>query len=266
MPDHSILASNISGINRLTAAEKRAAYSLLIPPELVSRFKLNPFYFDQNGIDLLTLHCKPGNSSAEMKLFHQAGFPDPILYGQVADTINGQVHVLLYVLNDPDSPRFDVDRMPDGSETKFGTLKRNLPAEISALEYGLAPGQIRRGLRLLGSAIQAFERFVAALGQDLFFTEPLYYHNAIIFERYGFAYQKGKKLMERIHTGFSEEGDLKSLLDGSTPFRQMDASERIRLRSWAIHDNILGEPFTGVTMYKYVGKSAGLNTSRWLNW
>ena len=86
----------------------------------------------------------PGNPSVEMSLFHEANFPDPILYGHLTDTMNGQVHVLLYILNDPGSERFDVDRMPDGRPTKFGTLIRNLAAEAAALEAGLAPGQVRR--------------------------------------------------------------------------------------------------------------------------
>jgi hypothetical protein len=66
--------------------------------------------------------------------------------------------------------------------------------------------------------------------------------------------------MERIQQGFSEKGDLLKKLDNSTPFRRPEAAQSIRLRSWAIHDGILGEPFNNVTMYKYVGKSAAINT------
>jgi hypothetical protein len=67
----------------------------------------------------------------------------------------------------------------------------------------LSPGQVRRGLRLLAPAIETFEQFVASLGHDMYFVEPLYYHNAVIFERYGFTYQMGRRLMERIESGFS---------------------------------------------------------------
>lgn len=261
-----IEASTISSVNRLPFSEKRRIYSLLIPPEIFDRFHLNPFLFDTEGNDLLRLNCPPGSSSAEMELRHRVDFQDPILYGHITDTLNGQIHILLYILNDPTSPRFDVDRLPDGTPTKFGILCRNVEAEIAAMEYGLAPGQVRRGLRLLGSAIKAFERFVQALGQDLYFAEPLYYHNAVLFERYGFAYAKGRKLMERIQSGFAPGGDLLARLDNSNPFRRPEAAGSIRLRSWAIHDNILGEPFTGVTMYKKVGKMAGVNTSGDCKW
>lgn len=256
----------VRGINSLPPKEKRKVYTRLIPTELLERFQLAPGLINPAGEDLLTLNCPTSSSLAEMALFHQVGFPDPVLYGQITDTLNGQIHVLLYILNDPISPRFDVDRLPDGTPTKFGTQYRNLEAEIAAKRFGLAPGQIRRGLRLLGSAIQAFEGFVVSLGHDLYFAEPLYYHNAIIFERYGFAYAKGRRLMQRLQDGFSTSGDLTARLDGSTPFRFPEAAHSIRLRSWALHDNLLGEPFTGVTMYKRIGVLADLNTSSDCAW
>ena len=252
--------ASIGSINQLPFPEKRAIYLRLIPPPLLQRFRLSPFLYDAEGRDLVHLRCPAGSSTVEMAVYHQYGFPDPVLFGHLTDTLNGRIHVLLYILNDPDSPRFDVDRLPDGTPTRFGTLTRNLEAEEAAMRYGLAPGQVRRGLRMLGEAIRTFETFVQSLGHDLFFAEPLYYHNAVLFERYGFAYQSGRALMERIERGFAPGGDLRAKLDGSTPFRQPEAVGSIRLRSWAIHDGILGEPFTGVTMYKRVGQQAGVRT------
>jgi hypothetical protein len=66
--------------------------------------------------------------------------------------------------------------------------------------------------------------------------------------------------MVRIQEGFQPGGDLRMRLDGSTPFRRPEAAESIRGRSWAVHDGILGEPFTGVTMYKRVAAHAGVDT------
>ena len=258
--------STISGINLLPGPEKREIYSRLIPPELLERFAINPALRDDQQRDLLTLNAPAGSTTAEMSLWHQYGFADPILYGDITNSLTGQVHVLLYVLNDPDSPRFDVDRMPDGRPTRFGIFCRNLEAEEAALTYGLAPGQVRKGLRMLGEAIRAFEHFVASLGHQLFFTEPLYYHNAIIFEHYGFAYQHGRQQMEHIQTGFEPAGELRAQLDGSTPFRQPQAAGSVRLRSWALHDGLLGEPYTNVTMYKEIGKNAGVNTCPGCHW
>ena len=256
----------IFNINNLAVQEKREIYSRLIPPELFERFKLPPDLVDSQSHDLLQLHSYANTSSTEMAVYHQFGFVDPVLFGHISDTINGQIHVLLYILNDPISPRFDVDCLPNGIPTRFGTQHRNLPAEIAAMEYGLAPGQVRRGLRLLGNAIKSFENFVASLGHEVYFTEPLHYHNAILFEKYGFTYEKGRRLMNRIQSGFGEGGDLLATLDHSTPFRRPEAADSIRLRSWAIHDGILGEPFTDVTMYKWIGKSAGVDTCPGLSW
>ncbi|MCC7118804.1 MAG: hypothetical protein IT310_09785 [Anaerolineales bacterium] len=257
--------STIGGINLLPEAEKRALYSRYIPKPLIEKYNLPPLDSGP-GRDLLQFRFANGSTDVEMRLYHQMDFPDPILYAHLTDTMNGQIHVLLYILNDPDSPRFDVDKMPDGSTTKFGTLQRNVAAEKMSLAAGLAPGQVRRGLRLLGPAIQAFETFVTELGHDLYFVEPLYYHNAVIFERYGFAYQMGRRLMERIHLGFQPGGELLTKLDGSNEFRQAEAALKIRKRSWAIHDGLLGEPFTNVTMYKRIGKDAGINTTPDCEW
>jgi hypothetical protein len=255
--------STIGGINKLSEDEKRVIYARYIPKELIQKFNLPDPMTDK---ELLQFRFEPGSSNVEMALYHQPGFADPILYAHLADTLNGQIHVLLYILNDPDSPRFDVDRMPDGSTTKFGTLKRNLQAERAALQAGLAPGQVRRGLRLLRPAMAAFEEFIVSLGHEMYYVEPLYYHNAIIFERYGFAYQVGKRRMEEIQAGFREGGELRQRLDGQNPFRSSRAANSIRLRSWAIHDGILGEPFTKVTMYKRVRKSADINTASGSDW
>jgi hypothetical protein len=260
-----MLASTIGGINLLPESEKRAIYSRMVPRELAERFHI-PALDSVAGELHARFRFAPGSSDMEMYIFHQPDFPDPIMYGHLTDTLSSQIHILFYILNDPSSPRFDVDRMPDGSSTRFGTLSRNLAAEEAAMNAGLAPGQVRSGLRLLAPAIATFEQFVTELGHDIYFAEPLYYHNAIIFERYGFNYQSGRRLMEQIETGFGIGGEFHSLLDGSTPFRQSNAAGSIRRRSWAIHDGIMGVPFTNVTMYKRVGKSSGISTCPTCAW
>ena len=72
--------------------------------------------------------------------------------------------------------------------------------------------------------------------------------------------------MEKIQAGFLPQGVIIKKLDSSTPFRTANAIKSIRLRSWAIHDNILGVPFSDVTMYKYVGKSANVKTCKTCAW
>lgn len=251
---------SIAGVNALPRVEKEAMYASLIPAELLDRFSIASNLRDQQGRPLAEFRCAEGSTDVVVALRHAAEAPDPILYAHVTDTISGQLHVLLFVLNDPEPPRFDVDRMPDGRPTQFGVLRRNLEAEAAALKFGLAPGQVRRGLRLLEPALRSFETFVGQLGRQMYFVEPLFYHNAVLFERHGFAYQRGRRLMEGIHSGFQEGGGLAAQMNGSSPFRGPVAALTIRGRSWAIHDGVLGYPFSEVTMFKRIGSPANVST------
>lgn len=251
---------SIAGINGLPPEEKHEIYRRFIPRELLARFGISADLTDEQGRSLVTFRCNQGATDVVVDLRHRCGAPDPLLYAHLTDTVNGQVHVLLYIVNDPESPRFDVDRMPDGTPTEFGTFRRNRAAEEAAMAAGLAPGQVRRGLRMLSHSIAAFEAFVTSLGHDVYFVEPLAYHNAVVFERYGFAYQQGRRLMESIDAGFRPGGELLARLDDTSPFRRRGMERSIRGRSWALHDGILGRPFTGVTMYKRVGQKAGIST------
>lgn len=252
--------SSIAGINRLPADEKRDIYFRFVPKALLSLFDIAPDLTDRAGRSLVRLEAQAGSSDVILELRHAHDAEDPTLYAHLTDTVNGQVHVLLYITNDPRSPRFDVDRMPDGTPTQFGTRMRNVPAEEAAHVAGLAPGQIRRGLRMLRQSVEAFEGFVASLGHDVYFVDPLFYHNAIIFEGYGFAYLRGQRLMASIQQGFAADGALRAKLDGATVFRQPEAADSIRGRSWAIHDGILDAPYTEVTMYRRIGHDAGVAT------
>jgi hypothetical protein len=108
--------------------------------------------------------------------------------------------------------------------------------------------------------IGEFERFVERLNHTMFFLEPLAYHTAVLFERYGCGYSQGRRKMDWIHQAFQRDGELFARLDGSTPFRKPGAEQTVRGRSWAIHDGILGEPFTDVHMFKHIGKSADVCT------
>ncbi len=253
---------SIRQINNLPPAEKDALYRSLIPPEALLRFGIPLSMTDAQGRPLLTCTCAPLTSSVSLALRQRWDDQDPVIYLELADTPTNQLEVLLFVVNDPDSGRFDVDRMPDGRRTNFGVDCRNVEEEVRAMEAGLAPAQVRRGAKLARRLIPRFEEFVARLGRDRFHTRPLAYHNAILFERYGFSYTMGQGRMEWIHTEFGPGGLLHRRLDGSTPFRRPGAETTVRGRSWAIHDGVLGEPFgsIGVMMYKRVGIHAGVCT------
>jgi hypothetical protein len=253
--------SSIRGINDLSQSCAEAIYRTLIPDELLINYNIDLHTLqDAAGHRLLELTCLPGTGSVEVRLYHQAGARDPLLYLQLADNSNNQLSVLLFIVNDPNAPRFDVDRNWEGELTKFGTLRRNIEAETAAMKAGLAPGQVRRGLKLTRKLMPLFEVFVSRLGHQMFFLEPLAYHNALLFERYGCAYSQGRAKMEWINREFAPGGSLYHGLDSSTPFRRPGAERTIRGRSWAIHDGLFGEPFTGIHMYKRVGIDADLCT------
>jgi hypothetical protein len=251
---------SIRQINKLPRPQKEAVYRLLVPPEALLRFGIPLSMTDEEGRPLLSFQFEAGTGSVSVGLRDRWDARDPVIYLEMADTLNNQLEVLLFVVNDPDSPRFDVDRMPDGCPTEFGVACRNVEEEIKAMQAGLAPGQIRAGARLSRRLIPRFEQFVTRLGHERFHIQPLAYHNAILFERYGFAYVMGKGRMEWIHHEFALGGLLHERLDGSSPFRQPGAEKTVRGRSWAIHDGILEEPFTNVRMYKKVQVHAGVCT------
>jgi hypothetical protein len=252
--------TSIGSINKLPELERREIYRRFLPPELLERFGITSELTDADGHTLVEFHFETGATDVVVKLRHRLGAEDPILYAHLTDTMNGQLHVLLYVINDPDSERFDIDRMPDGSSTHFGVDLRNVTAEVAAMRAGLSPGQIRKGLRMLKHVVRSLEDFAAYLGQSMALIEPLYYHNAISFERHGFFYLQGRQLMEALHTAFSPGGDLVARLDGSTPFRDPSYAGSIRGRSWALHDGVSEQPFSGVTMYKRIGQTSSINT------
>ena len=252
---------SIRGINELDPQVAAAVYRTLVPDELLTQFGIDPKTLssgdDKRRVEFV---CPPGTSSVEIKVWHPIQTRDPLLYLQLADTANNQLSVLLLIVNDPESPRFDVDRDWSGQPTKFGTVNRNIEAEVAAMQAGLAPGQVRRGLKLSRRLIPSFEVFVARLGHQIFFMEPLSYHAALMFERYGCAYTLGRTKMEWINREFRPGGALHRRLDGSTPFRQPGAEKTVRGRSWAIHDGILGERFTDVHMYRRVGAESKIRT------
>jgi len=186
---------------------------------------------------------------------------DSIFFLQVSDTpFMDNMELSFVVINDPRKERFQIDRDPEGRDTLFGTALRNVGEEERAMKTGLAPGQVRPGLHLLGEFLHLLERFATRLGISIISGEALFYHNAIQYENYGFGYLEGKKKMEEIDRGFQKGGALFSRLDGSTPFRGKGAEKTVRGRSWAIQDGILNEPWASPKLYKPVGKKVGVKT------
>lgn len=174
------------------------------------------------------------------------------------------LHLDFLIINDPFSERFNIDVDELGRDTLFGTRSRNIPEEVKALEAGLAPGMVRRGLRLMGEFATCMEGFMSSLGLKNITTDAFFYHNAILWEKHGFTYFKGGKTMERVHREFQPGGLLYERLSDSTPFRKKGMEGTVRGRSWAIYDGIFLDAFDqeweGPIMYKTLGKDAKTNT------
>lgn len=254
------IPNSIREINNLPEDKKISIYKRLIPDWIFEDFSIDPITLSNQGHRVVFFRCPAGSRALEITVKQYAHDIDPISYLNIADTFNNQLLVLLVQVNDPTSERFNTDRDEQGNSTNFGTSSRNIPAEIAAMKHGLAPGQIRSGLRSFRKTVPIFEDFVTRMGHDIFFIEPLAYHNAIVFERYGFNYLRGLQEMKYIDREFSPGGEYYRKLDNSDSFRQEDAWKTVRGRSWAIHDGILGHSYTGFQMYKRVGVHAGINS------
>jgi acetoin utilization protein AcuC len=239
-------------INRLEAPEKEAIYRTLLPRRLRELLEAKGGacrIIAPEGLRLLRL---------EARLFPLDR--DPVFFLELCDTHHGQMELSFCNIADPLAPRFDVDLDLEGRDNLFATLGRNLAEEQRALAAGLFPNQTRRGMRMFGEFLPLLECLADRLGMALIAAEPLSYDNAIRYEKYGFDYVVGKRLMQEIDAGFAPGGVLFERLDGSTPFRRRGMEKSVLGRSWAIHDGIMDEPWDGVRIYKTVGVHAGIDT------
>lgn len=252
---------NIHALNQLDIEVKERAYSLFVPDKVFDLFKIDRLTFlNQDKERVLNLISPRQAGFAIIEVREHSEDRDCIYFLEVADTPFFKVEITFLIVNDPRSPRYNTDIDDSGRRTKFGTARRNKSEELKAMQAGLAPGQVRKGLRLLKEFMPRVLQFISAMGQDMLVAEPLAYHDAIIFEHHGFNYMRGKKKMEEISRGFEPDGNLFKQLDGSNPFREPGAEKTVRGRSWAIHDGILGESWKDIEMYRPVNKPADICT------
>lgn len=261
------LPFTIRQLNNLPEAVKQRLYRGLLPPALLTRFGIDPIQWTgTNKEAMVFLRAEP---NSEKVLITARSSPDSadedseFLALELADNSLNGIELNLIVLNDPAAPRFAIDQTEDGQPTMFGTLKRNLQAEESAMQAGLAPGQVRAGLGSSRLVFEQIDAFLSMLGHRAYFLEPLTYASAWVFERRGFAYVRGHKLMDDIHRGFQPGGALDQSLDGTSAFRKRDQAGTVRGRAWAIHDGILevlGQRWDKIRMVKQIGRDAGVET------
>jgi len=230
----------IRRISHLDRLEKEGLYRILIPPFLFHRFGIDPLtFFNRKGERVVRFFCPPGDRTC----LAEVNFPelqDPIYSIQLSDTSDRtQIELDFVVANDPRGPRFETHLDQEGRDTLFGWASRNLPEEIKAMEGGLFPGQVRKGLGSTREMLRVLDFFCRVLDIKSIRLEALFYHNAITYERHRFSYFSGYALMKRIHELFQPGRELFRKMDNSTPFRKPEWAHTVRGRSWAIHDGIL---------------------------
>jgi len=258
------LPMSVQALVGLPSQVRRRLYRVLIPPALLTRFNINPFTWnDREGSSCVQAveDGSPGLLNISCRLAEAAS--DPIFCLELADNAINGVDLNLVQINDPFATRFGIDYDDEGQPTMFGTLRRNLGEEVRAMEAGLSPGQTRPGLRASADVFTHLDAFMALLAHQSIFLEPLTYTSAWIFERQGFAYIRGHKLMEDIQREFQPGGKLHAALDGGSPFRQPGQWTSVRGRAWAIQDGILSAieaRWNDLRMVKQIGRNAGVNT------
>lgn len=254
----------IKQINDLPENIKRRIYRNLIPPSLLTRFNINPItWLGVEKMPLVFLHAEAGTEKVFISVRTSPAPTDEYFALELADnTLNG-IELNLILLSNPTSPRFNTDIDEQGNPTMFGTLKRNRVEEIRAKDAGLAPGQVRNSFSASKLVFDQIDVFLATIGHQAYFLEPLSYASAWIFEKRGFAYVRGHKLMDDIHREFQKGGSLYNALNNSSDFRQQSQANTVRGRAWAIHDGILeilNTNWDKFRMVKQVGKFAAVNT------
>jgi hypothetical protein len=253
--------SSLSRINRLPEQEKEALYASLLPSRLLALLQIDPVSLcNPGGEKLVQVVAPEGLNFARIEVRQRPADKDLVFFAELADTQYHQLELAFCIICDPTAPRFAVDVTEAGAVNYFTSHGRNLPEELNAMAAGLFPNQTRRGLRLFGEFFPLVECFADSLGFEMIVAEPLTYDNAIRYERYGFDYLTGKRLMLQIDRGFHPGGMLLQHLDNATPFRLPGMERTVRGRSWAIHDGIMDEAWDEVRIYKMIGVHAGLNT------
>jgi hypothetical protein len=250
-------------INQLPQNAKMRVYRGLLPPSLLARYGIDPITWRAGDQPSVRLQAEPETGAVKLGVRTARGAADEFIQIELSDTAMNGIELNFLILNDPEAETFRTDREAEGQPTYFGTVRRNLEEEQRAKEAGLAPGQIRQGLGGSRQALEQLEAFLALLGHRGYSLEPLSYASAWLFERRGFAYVRGHKLMATIHQEFQPGGRLYQALDQSTPFRNPDQWNTVRGRAWAIHDGILEQidaTWNGLRMIKQIGRQAGVET------
>ncbi|HEJ84278.1 MAG TPA: hypothetical protein ENO25_06890 [Desulfobacteraceae bacterium] len=262
--DDASIPVSLSVLNSLPENPKLRLYRTLLPVEVLASFDINPrTWKNPDKVTQVRLEALKDSSKVKISAWCGDSPEDEFFYLELADNPYNGIDLNFLIANNPFNQKFGIDLDSQGRETHFGTVYRNLEEEQKAMQAGLAPGQVREGLRCSRIILNHVESFLTMMAHRAFFLEPMTYVSAWLFEKRGFAYVQGHKLMDTVHKEFQPGGELHKALDGSTPFRQPDQWRTVRGRAWAIHDGILDvidQKWDGLRMVKRIGRHAGVET------
>ena len=255
----------VRDIQDLPMSERHRLCRLLIPEPCYSQFQIDPETFrDKDKLLRLRLSYRNEGRILIMRIVQPDTRDDPIYSIVVQDYEEDGVDCLGLNINNPAAPDIVSTRTTTATFRRIGfSTRRNIPEEIRSMNAGLSPGQVRKGLRWLNEVIECLENFTRDIGRKIIYCEAMAYHNAMVYERHGFGYQFNSWVeeMQSIDQEFrSPNGMYYRRLDGSSPFRKPGMEKTVRGRSWAIHDGVLGRPWSKPAMIKEVGVHAGVNT------
>lgn len=253
--------TSLLALNRLPEEEKERIYAQLLPQRLRELLCLcGSSLLTAAGERLVRIIAPRGLPLVRIEASSQAEGRVRVFFLELADTQFQQMELSFCIIQDPTAPYYAVDVNEQGENNWFASQGRNIPEELRAMHAGLFPNQTRRGLQLFADFFPLLERFADALGKQMIVAEPLSYDNAIRYEKYGFDYLRGKKLMQEIDREFQPGGALHARLNCSSPFRMPGMEHTVSGRSWTIHDGILDKPWDDVQIYRMIGAPAHINT------
>ncbi len=194
------LPVTIRALNSLPENPKLRLYRALIPVQVLAEFDINPrTWKNPDKLQQVRLEAEAGSDKVKIAAWYGEDVRNEFFYLELADNQYSGIDLNFLVANNPLAERFRTDVDDTGNETLFGTVHRNHGEEEKAKGAGLAPGQIREGLRSSSIVFNHIETFLTMMSHHAFFLEPLSYVSAWIFEKRGFAYSKGHQLMDIIH-------------------------------------------------------------------
>lgn len=254
-------------INAMEQSAKVACYRSILPSRCFAHLhEVDPTRFSLEGSEdeAFGVVAEANTGTAHLRVPAHRVNRDFCISLDLDEAGAGQLRIGFVVINNLIRPRFDIDVDENGQVTMLGTAGRNIEQELAAMADGLGPCQVRHGLGLMAAMLPRLEEFATRAGYVAICLEPLTYHNALMYERYGFSYMTGRKRMVAIDAAFAPGGVLHEAMDGSSPFRMPEMASDPRGRSWAIHDGILdkldGDRRLDSQMVKVIGHHADIDT------